>query len=326
MDLNLLKRNQGISFELKKKAIEKSRKCSLFNCTTPSILSHTIQKSKLKEILAPDGHVYTIDSTGFIEVGTLSKFKKVGVGNALTFKGFCSVHDNQIFQPVERINADFTTYESFLLFSFRAVMNEIRKKEIIIDWFESLLNHPKLHVSINKENVKAGLRGQLLGIQDLKYVEDEILNEIARLPNHNRSFVYKVLILPSIPVCGSAIYNEESFEDMASHTYGPNGESPLNSRLIHIIPDLNSTYLIIGYHSSFNNKNSQFFSELEQRDNSSLLSLANDLLVKRIESWACSTQFYLEKVRPVEEEFLRLFSHPNTKRFMESQLAINILS
>jgi len=60
-------------------------------------------------------------------------FERVGISNALSHPVFCQKHDTEIFKPIEQSNVEFDTYESFLLFSYRAICAEIRKNKLILN-------------------------------------------------------------------------------------------------------------------------------------------------------------------------------------------------
>lgn len=100
------------------------------DCSGHIIKAHTVPRTGSLNRIARDGHVYafvpSIESlsrnNGIIEPMLL------GVRNASTFTGFCSIHDNAIFAPIEK--APFTaTQEQCFLLGYRAMARERYTKQ-----------------------------------------------------------------------------------------------------------------------------------------------------------------------------------------------------
>lgn len=126
------------SFEPLKKW-KKKQTCIVQNCKNRSIeRSHTIQKSGSIKHIAEDGHVLTPrfnTDTGEIEIFS------IGVNDASTFPGYCSVHE-RIFEDFENIK-DFQTGEHFGLQLYRTVCREIVITENHIKTTNQLVNDYK---------------------------------------------------------------------------------------------------------------------------------------------------------------------------------------
>ena len=92
--------------------------------------AHTVPKSGSLKRIARKGHVYSYD------VSSLKNLQKhdgalvpelLGINRASTFTGFCSRHDNQIFEPLEKRTFCGTPEQCFLL-GYRARAREIYTK------------------------------------------------------------------------------------------------------------------------------------------------------------------------------------------------------
>jgi len=68
----------------------------------------------------------------------------VGIDTAFTFRGFCEDHDREVFAPVERHQYDLAADNSALLFCYRTLLNECRKKEKNLDWWARCLLDDRL--------------------------------------------------------------------------------------------------------------------------------------------------------------------------------------
>lgn len=91
--------------------------------------SHTVPKSGSLRQIARDGHVYSFVPC----LGTLRnhdskiRLQLRGINRASTFTGFCSKHDNKIFEPLEKKTFTGTQEQCFLL-GYRALARELYTK------------------------------------------------------------------------------------------------------------------------------------------------------------------------------------------------------
>lgn len=100
------------------------------HCSGRIIRAHTVPRSGSLNHIARNGHVYAFIPT----IENLSKNAGkldpvlVGVRSASTFTGFCSVHDDAIFAPVEKVPFTASPEQCFLL-GYRAMARERYTKE-----------------------------------------------------------------------------------------------------------------------------------------------------------------------------------------------------
>lgn len=110
------------------------RTCFWPGCSSPPISkSHTVQKSKELNDIAENGLVLGFDfSREFLSNKNSSsetpKPSEIGIGEASTFPGFCSHHENK-FHKFENRPIDGSK-EQCVLIGFRALCHELFKKEI----------------------------------------------------------------------------------------------------------------------------------------------------------------------------------------------------
>lgn len=90
---------------------------------------------------------------------------------------FCNHHDTELFLDIEKNDPDVDDYRSQLLFSYRSVCAEMRKKEIEIDVNQRQLRSRILN--LDSFYLKECIRGLEIGIKDLKFYEEQLLNEIS---------------------------------------------------------------------------------------------------------------------------------------------------
>lgn len=142
-------------------------------CSNRISKAHTVQRAGGLSAIAEDGHVIS-GKKGFENV-----FKNegeivpapLGIGSASTFMGFCSFHDNSLFEPIEN-NSFSLDHEAAFLLAFRALAYEYLTKKNSIKSIEIQRNLDRgkdfaTQVSI-QNYLHAGLAGSVRGMQDLE--------------------------------------------------------------------------------------------------------------------------------------------------------------
>lgn len=94
-------------------------------CTNQAIRSHSVQNSKVLELLACEGHVkgikYNVEKDSSMSV----KFEDIGRNRASTFEGFCSEHDQSLFHLIDTNTFDPGNQEHLFLTAYRSVAREV---------------------------------------------------------------------------------------------------------------------------------------------------------------------------------------------------------
>lgn len=131
------------------------------------IKAHSIQKNGHLSAIADKGHVYTI--TG--NIGDIRKndgrvtLQKRGIGKMSTFPGFCKIHDNKIFAPIDT-QPLIPKSEQVLLYAYRSLCREFFVKENALDLVNAQLeNWPVGHPFKIFEDLKIGTT---LALENLK--------------------------------------------------------------------------------------------------------------------------------------------------------------
>lgn len=146
-------------------------------CNSIYIRAHSIQYSGLLKLIEENNEVYSYDLSysNLIKNNGNVDFKPVKIKEISTFRGFCQIHDNKLFEPID--NSSFnSSQEHAFLYAYRAlcktmfsVKNAIKmaeeyeklygKNEVTIDHLKSnisnynnLLFHKKLYDKCLIEN------------------------------------------------------------------------------------------------------------------------------------------------------------------------------
>ena len=171
MEKEYIEKVQRLS-EREKDIVKKKWLCMCPHCTNPAINSHLLQRHGVLSHIVEKGHLYEIGREDFYKWDENSpiKIKKVGLQQAISFPLFCNKHDTELFAPIEGDLIDFEDYRSQLLFSYRGLCSEIRKKE-----FNQIRNVAFDEGEI-KDAVSAGTDRGLKDLQYYKYLFEQELN------------------------------------------------------------------------------------------------------------------------------------------------------
>lgn len=266
--------------------------CLCPKCTDKAINSHLLQRHGILSHVTVDNHLYEITREDAFKWhdNYPVRFKKVGLNNAISYPLFCDKHDTEIFLPIESGTLNFDDYKSQLLFSYRAVCAEIRKKET------SLMETQENSVNIEEMSVagEALMIGGDKGIKDLNYYKYLLEDE---LKANKGKFTFFHYSYPVLDIYSSATMSYEIFNSRSERQV----EEALKKKVwdavfIHIIPQPTSTEIIIGYH---NNHTSRDLEEYVKSWNSlgadELGYKLTDLFVAHVEDWGMSPRLY-EKI------------------------------
>ena len=146
---NTQKKQLQESLIIRKKIYEKKRKCFSESCDLTAINSHILQKNGIINFISENSHVYRYLLDPFR--GGID-FKKIGNNDAFSIKGFCNKHDTEIFNEIEQNSFDPLNYRVQLLFAYRSLLYEYRKKEFMLEWHMELYKKYQNKLSEEKVN------------------------------------------------------------------------------------------------------------------------------------------------------------------------------
>ncbi len=129
------------------KSEKENRTCFKEGCSKKAIHSHILQKNGVLDRICEDRHLAEYVNTPFDTQATFG-FKKSGKKEAFKFKGFCYSHDNSIFSDIEKQDFNLINYHHLILFSYRALVSEIRKNEIALSSSKRIFEDAELPVEV----------------------------------------------------------------------------------------------------------------------------------------------------------------------------------
>ncbi len=108
-------------FEIDKLRFERCLE-PLMQCRGRPIRAHSVQNSRILDLLVRKGHVIGFRRRIDIEKGPVVDFGTVGRHEATTFTGLCADHDRDIFAPIDTKEFDVNDKEQLFLLAYRAVI------------------------------------------------------------------------------------------------------------------------------------------------------------------------------------------------------------
>lgn len=294
--------------ELRKQAVNSVTNCLIPGCQNRAIQSHLLQKKGILNKITNSGHLWRLDVNSY-KAG-YHFFNRAGLNNTFTFKGFCKKHDDELFKHIETGKINPQDYRTQLLFAYRAVMNEMRKKEINIKLSELIQNDAKLKILAptgffikNKKDADQ----ERLGVQDEKYYLEffeKNLNDSGTI-----DFEFFVVELPEIEICVSCVFTFETTREIALlHQNKPYLISePLTEIYLNLIPIQNKSIIIIGcLKVKLTPESRSFIESFTQGTPSQKLKKISDLLLSQVENWVCSDKFYDKFIKGRESEIYKI--------------------
>lgn len=309
---------ENIIAQIKINVGKKHWSCLAKDCTEISINSHLIQQNGLLSNISVDGHLIEVKMTDANKwskkVGPIN-FQRVGKKQALSLDIFCATHDTNLFKEIEKENADLESYKSFLLFGYRAVCAEIRKKEVNIETYNRILNSNLLIGKINTEMFGLLIIGNTKGIEDLDRLKLAFENEI---DNSEDKFVYKVYNYPQTNIYASAVFSASEEEKSIE-------EPDLENVYIHILPLHNKSIILIGYHKDYtSDKIIEYCSSWNGLSENDLQTKLTGLFINKIENWGLSPTTFNAIKENNKIKFLKTLQEyslsPEIKEFLEINL------
>jgi len=158
--------------------------CSVKNlypdeCSNKIINAHTISKSSSLKDISDNGHVMGSKPSlsGLIKNNGKFSLELVGINKASTFTGFCSVHDKEIFSPLENESIELNDKQLFLL-AYRGMCRELFHKEQNKGTASLMKNFDRGQDALMQDFLqnKANLYGQGvdLALRDLEYLKSKL--------------------------------------------------------------------------------------------------------------------------------------------------------
>jgi len=263
----------------------KLRSCMVDGCNEIAIKSHALQKNGILKQISHKNHLYQFSNVSAFQTSKKgpSELAKIGINDVYTFPGFCKRHDSSIFKSIEKPDFDIKSPKSINLFSYRALCQEIRRKEIAIDFAQKIIEtNYDIQLVVNMSYSKKGF---ILGLKNLYFFKKELEEDFKEPKN---KFIHKICELPRTEICISAPLNIYDSDNELSHAYNDD-DNPFVTSFINIFPYKDKSFLMVTLSNDFYcNWTDNLFDKFQNIRSPNHLKLISDLITTRLEFWCIS--------------------------------------
>lgn len=283
-------------------------KCSWTSCNEMSIDSHVLQKNGFVSAIAEKRQVYEHEFYPFDE--KKFHFKKKGVNQVFTFKGFCSLHDDLLFREIEKKSINFNDYKSNLRFAYRILAQEIVKKSNVIDLNKALIDKNIGDSSYLQQDIQE----QRMGISDALFTQQKILENIEN--TNLNEFNIHIRKIKFLDICASGVYTFETTKEI--NEMPPEISSlPLTDIFLNILPVGQDTIVSFVYLNSNNLKCNNYISSKWELPEEKFIKFLSDVLLAQMENWIVSPILYerLKKDEKILADVTKIALQTDNERF-----------
>lgn len=263
-------------------------------CSQRAIKSHVLQKNGILREISEDNHLIQLLPPSPFELNEkgISEFKNVGINDVYTFDGFCNTHDTEVFKTIEtNANLDLKSKNQQVLFFYRGLCQELRRKEIGIEMLSELRGHfPAWMLDL----IDLTLDGFRDGVKNITFFKNELESAI-KTKSYDK-FYAETVKLPRIELCISVPLNIGDLKIPGDNDYEKWKQTkkiPFSTSFINIFPKGRNTYAICGYHVDYPCEwTDNLIKELGTKDRDGIFKLLSDLVTLRLEFWTMSQKLF----------------------------------
>ena len=309
--------------DCRKKAKTSIRECNYPDCNEKAINSHIFQKNGILSSIAKDRHLIAHDIDFYNNHAYT--FKRVGINRVFSFDCFCAKHDSELFKAIESVALDdlnFDCYENCLLFVMRGVYNELNSKSEVVRFFKCLIKDES--GLFDKTKLMASLMGNMYGKKDVTGYSKAFWDDLS---NGTEKFVFRVRRMKRLELCLSSSINYETTDELVDYRMkNSKGMERLAPVFINYFPLKDCSLLLFGYYKSDYDKISGYIDMFFSCDEGLAEVGVTNLILFRCEAWVCSEDFYLKKIKSVENYFDLAANYASKNTNERHLLPLNLFS
>lgn len=224
-----------------------------FLCGEKAIRSHTISNSNYLQLIAENGHVMSWKMEWWAtETSDFLNLERVGVNEASTFPGFCSVHDGELFRPLD-VEVFKSTREQLFLQAYRTDAREVHCKRRQVEMIPEAelvarlggIPNPETYVSTPNADFQRFLAE--LGLRDTESHHNR-LEQLRKIKDYGRLEHCVITLKGDHPViaCAGAFY-PESLPDGTELQNFKDVEANLETIHFSILPNQTGAYVVFSF-------------------------------------------------------------------------------
>ncbi len=188
-----------------------------YSCSRPFIRAHSIQRKRGLDRIARGGKVYrfSADFSDLIRENGLVTAKLIGINQISTFMGFCSFHDNALFEPIDKYSFE-ASEDRVALYAYRALTRELWVREnalSMIPFFRTLDRGRSLAEQQGIQSLLDAYEGGLSNGHD-NLLRHKCLYDKCLCEGRFDEFRYVAFVSDNAPdvLCSGVIYPEYDFQ------------------------------------------------------------------------------------------------------------------
>lgn len=284
------------------KALKKSSVCMCSGCKNIAINSHVLQNKNILKPIAPDDHLFCFEPNSLFNKEQRFTYKRKGINNVLTYSGFCSYHDDQIFSFIEKTDVDWFNPKSQFLLGYRSLCRELYVKQFSIKYYSALLDKFVLPIDM-EHRINMSILGILKGIEDIQRYKEFL--EMAIFNESYESYNFETIILPfCIELCVSSPISVSYSEDIANKDLVE--ADFIETNIVNVFPYKGKSIVIIGFANGFGNQwAKEFTRKLKTQEIELICKALSDLILFRAEFHCMSEKLYQSIHQEEIKEFLK---------------------
>ena len=203
------------------------------------------------------------------------------------------------------------------------MLNEKRKKEILIDWNNLQMHDKDIGDLVDKDLLKQLNEQNRLAIRDLEHYERMIYDDLEGEKNEN--FIFNVRYLSRLEICLASHFTYETTRERAEHIENTGDDLELLTDIfICLFPLEEESVLLMGYLNSTEDICGDYVSNFFDIEESELLYELSNLMLNRCEEWACSEMFYNKHIKDREDEIIQIFQEAATSYDEDKKIEFNL--
>lgn len=301
------------------KALDKfilSKKCSVpasfsKDCSNRIIKAHTVSKSSSLKEIAENSHVYGItpDLRKLDEHEGKFVPEPIGINQASTFTGFCSIHDKELFSKIE--DKPFLSIpEQCFLIAYRSLARELYIKDGMNKFVEKI-NDKKIptinEIILQKAFQQSGYINELT-LADLTFIKcrfDELLtNQIYNELHHD------ILILTEPPqlMASATLALQFDFQGNTIQTLNNNPECP-DYTIINSFSSDGIGYFILSSLNTQRKTTKLFIESLLQLNKREIGNALVRFIVSYCENFYIGPKWWNSKSKVIQDSMIDRFLH-----------------
>lgn len=155
---------------------------------------------------------------------------------------------------------------------------------------------------INIWTIQSIISGLRKGIKDFSVYKASLEKELCQPTN---KYIFHHFSYPKLPIYASSVFGYIKYNDYREKVLS---DTPWENVFFHIIPQISSTEIIIGYYSEFTNDEIiQWISEWYICDYNSMCQKITELLVNHVEDWGLAPSLFKSIPEHKKRQFLDTF-------------------